>query len=92
LNCIPRPAEFKNLYDISNMLLQKFPAPEFTATAKLTFDARFDGEEIGLILMGLDYGRIAIKRENGKFAIQLAVCKQADKGTKEELIAGSVVE
>ena len=92
LNCIPRPAEFKNLWDISNMLLQKFPAPEFTATAKLTFDARFDGEEIGLIVMGLDYGRIAIKRENGKFAIQLAVCKQADKGTKEELVTGSVVE
>jgi len=92
LNCIPRPAEVKNLWDISNMLLQKFPAPEFTATARLTFDARFDGEELGLIVMGLDYGRIAIKRENGKFAIQSAVCKQADKGTKEELVAGSVVE
>ncbi|MHC1702960.1 MAG: glycoside hydrolase 43 family protein [Tenuifilaceae bacterium] len=92
LNCIPRPADLKNLWDISNMLLQKFPAPEFTATAKLTFDARFDGEEIGLIVMGLDYGRISIKRENGKFAIQSAVCKQADKGTNEELVAGSVVE
>jgi len=91
LNCIPRPAEFNNLWDISNMLLQKFPAPEFTATAKLTFDARYDGEEIGLILMGLDYGRITVKRENGKFVIQSAVCKQADNGTKEELVAGSVV-
>ena len=92
LNCIPRPAELKNLWDISNLLLQKFPAPEFTAIARLTFDARFDGEEIGLIVMGLDYGRIAIKRENGKYVIQSAVCKQADKGTKEELVAGSVVE
>jgi beta-xylosidase len=92
LNCIPRPAEFKNLWDISNMVLQKFPAPEFTATAKLTFNGRFDGEEIGLIVMGLDYGRIAIRRENGKFAIQSAVCKQADKGAKEELVIGSVVE
>ncbi len=92
LNCIPRPAKAVNLWDVPNMLLQKFPAAEFTATAKFTFDARFDGEEIGLIVMGLDYGRIAIKRENGKLVLQSAVCKQADKGTKEEIVAGSVVE
>lgn len=85
LNCIPRPADAVNLWNISNLLLQKFPAPEFTATAKLTFDARFDGEEVGLVVMGLDYGRIAIKRENGKLEVQSAVCKQADKGTKEEV-------
>lgn len=85
LNCIPRPADAVNLWNVSNLLLQKFPAPEFTATAKLTFDARFDGEEVGLVVMGLDYGRIALKRENGKLEVQSAVCKQADKGTKEEV-------
>jgi beta-xylosidase len=92
LNCIPRPANAVNLWDVSNMLLQKFPTPEFTATAKLTFDARFDGEEIGLIVMGLDYGRIAIKRENGKLEVQSATCKQADKGTKEELSVAQSLE
>lgn len=88
LNCIPRPAEMKNLWDVSNMLLQKFPAPEFTATVKLTFDVRFDKEEVGLIVMGLDYGRIAVKRESGKLLLQMAKCKNADKGSAEELIAG----
>ncbi len=92
LNCIPRPAEMKNLWDISNMLLQKFPAPVFTATAKLTFDARFDGEELGLVVMGMDYGRIAIKRENGKLAVQSAICKQADKGSKEEISEPRLVD
>jgi beta-xylosidase len=91
LNCIPRPENTENLWDVSNMLLQKFPAPEFTATTKLTFNARFDGEEVGLIVMGLDYGRITIKRENGKLLVQTANCKNADKGTAEELVAGQVL-
>jgi beta-xylosidase len=92
LNCIPRQADAVNLWNVSNMLLQKFPAPEFSATAKLTFDARFDGEEIGLIVVGLDYGRIALKRENGKLFLKNATCKNADKGTKEELLEGSTLD
>jgi beta-xylosidase len=92
LNCIPRSTDAANLWNVSNLLLQKFPAPEFTATTKLTFDARFDGEEVGLIVMGLDYGRIAIKRENGKLEIQSAICQHADKGSKEEISEPKSVE
>jgi len=91
LNCIPRPVNSVNLWNISNLLLQKFPAAEFTATAKLTFDARFDGEEVGLVVMGLDYGRIAIKRENRKLNIQSSVCRQAEKGGNEELSASQPI-
>jgi len=88
LNCIPCPVEAKNLWDISNMLLQKFPAEEYTATTKLTFDARFDKEEVGLVVMGLDCGRLTIKRENGKLNLYAATCKNADKGTAEDLVPG----
>lgn len=84
LNCIPKPADAVNYWNISNSMLQKFPAPEFKATVKLTFDARFDGEEVGLIVMGLDYGRIALKREGGMLQLLTATCKKADKETKEE--------
>jgi beta-xylosidase len=84
LNCIPRPAEAINFWNISNLMLQKFPAPEFTATVKLTFDARFDGEEVGLIVMGMDYGRIMLKREGGRLQVQTATCMKADKESKEE--------
>ena len=89
LNCIPCPVEAKNLWGISNMLLQKFPAEEFTATTKLTFDARFDKEEVGLIVMGLDYGRLTVKREDGKLNLYVAHCKNADKGTAEDLVPGA---
>ena len=88
LNCIPCPAEATNLWGISNMLLQKFPAEKFTATTKLTFDARFDKEEVGLIVMGLDYGRLTVKREDGKLNLYVANCKNADKGTAEDLVSG----
>lgn len=85
LNCMPRPADAINFWNISNLMLQKFPAPEFTATTRLTFDARFDGEEVGLIVMGIDYGRIAFKREAGKLQLYTATCKKSDKETKEEI-------
>ncbi len=85
LNCIPRPIEAINLWGIPNLLLQKFPAPEFTATAKLTFDARFDGEEVGLVVMGMDYGALSILRNNSKLEIRSLNCKQADKAGKEEI-------
>ncbi len=85
LNCIPRPPEAVNLWNVSNLMLQKFPAREFTATAKLTFDARFDKEEVGLVVMGLDYCKISLSRENGKLEVRTGLCKQADKGGKEEL-------
>jgi len=70
---------------VSNLFLQKFMAPEFTATAKLTFDARFNGEEAGLVVMGLDYGTISIRRNDDRLEIQTAFCKQADKAGKEEV-------
>ncbi len=85
LNCIPRPLDAVNLWNISNLMLQKFPAPEFTATTKLTFDARFDKEEVGFVVMGLDYCRISIIREDGKLVVRTGCCKQADKGGKEDI-------
>lgn len=85
LNCIPRPSEASSLWALPNLLLQKFPAPEFTATAKLTFDARFDGEEVGMAVMGMDYGSVSLIRNNAKLVIRSSYCSQADKAGKEEL-------
>lgn len=92
LNCVPRPAGAVNLWEVSNLLLQKFPAPEFTATTKITFDARFDGEEAGLVVMGMDYGTLSVKRENSKLEIHTATCKQADKAGKEEITETKAVD
>lgn len=86
LYSFPVPADYKNLWDVSNLLLQKIPAPNFTATTKLTFtpDPRYCGERTGLVVMGMDYaGLIVEKRENGLVLSQIS-CKNADRGAAEE--------
>lgn len=77
--CRPMPKEATNLFDVGNLLLQKFPAEEFTATAKMTFNARFDGEQTGLVIMGLDYSYLKVKQSAGALQLSQVVCKNADK-------------
>ncbi|MGO4821412.1 MULTISPECIES: glycoside hydrolase family 43 protein [unclassified Flavobacterium] len=77
--CQPMPNEASNLFDVGNLLLQKFPAEEFTATTKMTFNARFDEEQTGLLVMGLDYSYLKVKRSNGSLYVSQVVCKNADK-------------
>jgi len=84
LNCIPKPEGYKNMWHVPNLLLQKFPADEFTATARLTFTANFDKEETGLILMGLSYASITLKRENGQLYLHYSECLAADQGNVEK--------
>ncbi len=48
LNCIPRPLGTNNLWGVPNLLMQKFPAETFTATARMTFHARKGEEKTGL--------------------------------------------
>ena len=86
LNCIPKPKETVNLSDIPNLLLQKFPDDEFTATAKLQFDAHSDGEEAGLVIMGLDYSYLKIKKLDGKIYLLQMTCTNANKKEAEKEI------
>jgi beta-xylosidase len=83
---VPLPDGYKNFWDVPNLLLQKFPAPEFTVTTKLTFTARADNEKTGLIIMGLDYAYIAVQRKAGGLYISESICKDADRGAEEKEI------
>lgn len=78
-----------NLWGAPNLLLQKFPAEEFTATTKLTFnpDKRYKGERIGFLVIGEDYSMISIENtEKGLFLYQNE-CLNASKGTTERVVA-----
>ncbi len=77
------PAEYKNLWDLPNLLLQKFPAEQFTATTKLRIDPRFEGERFGFVVMGLDYSVLGITNRGGKAHLAQAMAKDADRGTRE---------
>ncbi len=80
----------KSLYDVPNLLLQKFPTENFTATTKVKFMPRhnkgkvMEGERAGLVVMGLDYAVLALdSRADGIYLTQ-ADCKKADKGGVEK--------
>ena len=70
----------KNLFLVPNMLLQKTPADQFTATAKLRFTSKADGQFGGLIMMGLDYSALVVRRVGSEFQLVQMTCKAADKG------------
>ena len=71
---------WKNYWMVPNMLLQKTPADEFTVTAKLRFTSKAEGQTGGLIMMGLDYSALLVKRVDREFQLVQATCLQADKG------------
>lgn len=80
---VQQPDGYKNLWDLPNLLLQKTPADEFNATAKVKLTPRFEGERFGLVVMGIDYSLIGVTNRGGKMHISQATAKDADKGTAE---------
>ena len=70
-----------NYWDVPNLLMQKTPADEFTATTKLSFKPRLEGERAGLILFGADYAYVSLVKEADGTYISYSSCKLADKQT-----------
>lgn len=85
LYSVPVADDYKSLWDVPNLLLQKTPAPAFIATMKLTFrpDARFYGERTGLVVMGIDYGLLSFENTENGFILSQNECINAEKGNKE---------
>lgn len=85
LYAVPIPDNYVNLWDIPNLLLQKFPSDNFTATAKLTFhpSTAIDGERTGLVIMGMDYGMLSLEKTKHGFILSQIECLQAEKRGKE---------
>ncbi len=71
---------WKNFWEVPNLLLQKTPADAFTVTTKLRFTSKADGQMGGLIMMGLDYSALVVRRVGQEFQLVQMTCKQADKG------------
>ncbi|XZQ06169.1 glycoside hydrolase 43 family protein [Pedobacter sp. MW01-1-1] len=85
------PEGAKNLWDVPNILMQKFPADEFMATTKLTFkpNVKLENERSGLVVMGRSYASVYIKSKKDGLYLFYASCASADKGkpeTEKELL------
>jgi beta-xylosidase len=85
------PDSIKNYWDLPSLLLQKFPAEEFMATAKLIFRPKIINERTGLIVHGSDYGWIGlVNKEDGKH-LSFAIAKDADKGKEEKRMDAQLI-
>ncbi|RVT71766.1 glycosyl hydrolase 43 family protein [Flavobacterium sufflavum] len=82
-NCIPKPNDFKSLWQVPNILAQKFPAEEFTATTKFEFKPNFDNEEFGFVVMGRSYSSLAVKQIKGQLKLLQLSGNKADKENAE---------
>lgn len=76
--------EFVNFWEVPNLLLQKFPAEEFTATTKLKVSAKDDGQMSGLIVMGWDYAYLGVEKSGEGFILKYVQCKNAEQKTPEK--------
>jgi beta-xylosidase len=80
------PEGARNLWEVPNVLLQKFSADEFTATTKLTFtpNPKLENERTGITIMGMSYASLSLKSKKDGLYLVFAQCKDADKGVKED--------
>ncbi|MEI8086980.1 MAG: glycoside hydrolase 43 family protein [Paludibacter sp.] len=75
----------KNLWDAPNLLLQKFPAPNFNVTTKLSFSPYKIGERAGLVVMGQDYATLTIESTEKGFVLNQTSAKNVSRGTSETI-------
>jgi beta-xylosidase len=84
----------RNLFTVPNLLLQKFPALSFTATAKVKWTVEWDiwqGKKAGLLIMGNDYAYVSITKKDSNYYVTQVTCKDALTGQKENTIEQQVL-
>ena len=80
LRAVPAPP---NLWHAANLLLQKFPAPEFSATVDIDVGALRQGERAGLIVFGADYAWLGVERSAGAQGLVLRIMENAAQAMSE---------
>ncbi|WP_320017937.1 glycoside hydrolase 43 family protein [Labilibaculum manganireducens] len=83
----PKPETTTPLWMIPNLLMQKFPAPEFTATTKLKLTLEWEvwqSKMAGLTVMGNDYAYLALAKDEEGYKVELYNGSMIDKYTAKE--------
>lgn len=76
-----------NLWEVPNLRLQKFPAEQFTVTAKVRVSAKSASEGVssGIVVMGRDYARLGLLKSGDEFILQFVTDRDADLGGSEQV-------
>jgi beta-xylosidase len=74
-----------NLWMVPNLLLQKFPAPNFTAATNISLypEEAKTGKTAGLIIMGMDYATLCISHDEKGYYIKQTEAINAIEGATE---------
>jgi len=80
--------EYQNLWMTPNLLLQKFPAPDFRVTTKLKLfpQEAEKGKSAGLIIMGMDYATLTLTHDAEGYIIEQTEAINAIDGAEETTI------
>ncbi|WP_341228103.1 glycoside hydrolase 43 family protein [uncultured Arcticibacterium sp.] len=78
--------DYNNLWPVSSILLQKFPAMDFAASTKLKLNALTEGEKAGLIVFGMDYAYVSIEKKGTKYLVKMVACMDAEGGKDEKIL------
>ncbi len=65
VECTP----FRPVSDYRNLLLQKWPAPEFICITKISFAGLEEGDMAGIVSLGEKYCAAAVSRKSGRYVL-----------------------
>ena len=90
LYAVDLPKDYKNLWDVGTMIMQKLPAERFSVTAKTRLNMK-TAETAGLLIMGQKYSYIGITETDSGLIISQKQCLNARNGEAETETNGSAV-
>lgn len=56
--------------DYRNLLLQKWPAPEFSCVTKMSMANLEDGDRAGIVSLGITYAAMAVKKDRDDYVLE----------------------
>ena len=86
-----QPDSIKSVWNYPNILAQKFPTEEFTATVKISFKPKFENERFGLVIFGTDYASLSVIKKNDGVYIVQSENINADKNKNEIEVSSTAV-
>jgi beta-xylosidase len=80
------PVDDINLWNVAQVVTQRFPAEEFKVTAKLHLTGLMDGDITGIAATGSNYATLRIKQHESKRSVSYMVRNFANEGGMIEVV------
>ncbi|MCL2027949.1 MAG: family 43 glycosylhydrolase, partial [Bacteroidales bacterium] len=84
---VPNVADYKNLWQSPNLLMQKFPAEGFEMTGKISLKELMENDVAGFVVFGQDYSGITFQKFGNGFTMNKISVINAHTGTPETIEA-----